>query len=70
MDRSTVAGWSSGTGTILCCIHFTIMLIVHFTGAAGVGGALVFTALSTFLDTRVSILIQLVMPLVMLLRYL
>ena len=46
-----------------------MLMLTHFTGAAGVGGALVFTALSTFLDTRVSILIQLVMPLVMLLRY-
>ena len=45
---------------------FNVVLCV--LGGAGVGGALAYTGLSTFLSPRDSLLIQLVIPIVMLIR--
>ena len=49
--KSTVAGWSSGTG------------------AAGVAGALVYAGLRVFLSPKVTLLIQIYIPVAMLLVY-
>ncbi len=51
-DKSTVVGWSSGTG------------------AAGVAGALIYAGFRTFLSPKVTILIQICIPLIMLVTYL
>lgn len=50
-DKSTVSGWSSGTG------------------AAGVAGAVVYAVLKSFLSPKVTLLIQVYIPITMLLVY-
>ncbi|KAL5475116.1 hypothetical protein EMCRGX_G027174 [Ephydatia muelleri] len=50
--KSTVGGWSSGTG------------------AAGVGGSVIYTVLTLFLTPRVAILLQVAMPILMGIAYL
>ena len=47
-----------------------LLRFIPLPGAAGVGGALVYTGLRTFLSAKTSILLQLVVPVVLLITYL
>ena len=82
--KSTVSGWGSGTGeshSHTTISHFHSVLEVWEwgnrneteslpTGAAGIGGALVYAGLRTFLSAKVTILLQLVVPVMLVVAYL
>lgn len=68
-DKSTVSGWASGTGQSSTLGPPTHLISPYPPGAAGIGGALIYAGLRTFLSAKVTLLLQLFMPTLLILTY-